>query len=149
MLIEILPKEGLMKILLAVDGSPCSEAAIAEVARRPWPDGSSIKVLTAYELPTPPTPEAWALPVNYFQEMDVALRKQAQNVVNDAIQKLKSRLTKTIALDGALLPGPARNRDSGRSGKLGRRPYSRRIARLPCVGTISFRFCFAGCGFPR
>ena len=97
-----------MKILLAVDGSPCSEAAIAEVARRPWPDGSSIKVLTAYELPTPPTPEAWALPVNYFQEMDVALRKQAQNVVDDAIQKLKSRLTKTIALDGALLPGPAR-----------------------------------------
>ena len=37
-----------MKILLAVDGSPCSTAAIAEVARRPWPDGSSIKVLTAY-----------------------------------------------------------------------------------------------------
>lgn len=97
-----------MKILLAVDGSPCSDAAVAEVARRPWPEGSSIKVLSAYELPTPPTPEAWALPLNYFEEMDVALRKQAQNVVDDAIQKLKSRLPKTIALDGALLPGPPR-----------------------------------------
>jgi len=97
----------LMKILLAVDGSPCSDAAIDEVARRPWPEGSSVKVLTAYELPTPPTPEAWALPLNYFNEMDAALRKQAQNVVDDAIEKLKSRLTR-IALDGALLPGPPR-----------------------------------------
>ena len=97
-----------MKILLAVDGSPCSDAAIDEVARRPWPEGSSVKVLTAYELPAPPAPEAWALPLNYFNEMDVALRKQAQNVVDDAIRKLKSRLTRTISLDGALLPGPPR-----------------------------------------
>jgi nucleotide-binding universal stress UspA family protein len=97
-----------MKILLAVDGSPCSDAAIEEVARRPWPEGSLIKVLSAYELPTPPTPEAWAVPLNYLQEMDVALRKQAQNVVDAAIQKLKSRMSKTIALDGVMLPGPPR-----------------------------------------
>jgi nucleotide-binding universal stress UspA family protein len=97
-----------MKILLAVDGSPCSDAAINEVGRRPWPEGSSVKVLTAYELPAPPAPEAWALPLNYFDEMDVALRKQAQNVVDDAIQKLKSKLARTISLDGALLPGPPR-----------------------------------------
>ena len=97
-----------MKILLAVDGSPCSDAAINEVASRPWPEGTSVKVLTAYELPAPPPPEAWALPANYFEEMDVALAKQAQNVVDDAIQKLKSRLNRTISLDGALLPGPPR-----------------------------------------
>ena len=97
-----------MKILLAVDGSPCSDEAIEEVARRPWPDGSSVKVLTAYELPVPPTPEAWALPANYLQEMDIGLRKQAQDVVDSAIRKLKSKLSNTISLDGALLPGPAR-----------------------------------------
>jgi nucleotide-binding universal stress UspA family protein len=97
-----------MKILLAVDGSLCSDAAIEEVARRPWPEGSSIKVLSAYEMPAPPGPDPWALPLNYLQEMDVSLRKQAQNVVDDAIQKLRSRLTKTISLDGALLPGPPR-----------------------------------------
>ena len=97
-----------MKIVLAVDGSPCSDAAIEEVARRPWPEGSSIKVLTAYEIPAPLGPDSWAMPVNYLQEVDVSLRKQAQNVVDDAIQKLKSGLTKTIALDGALLPGPPR-----------------------------------------
>jgi len=48
-----------MKILLAVDGSPCGDAAVEEVGRPPWPDGSSVKVLTAFELPTPPTPEGW------------------------------------------------------------------------------------------
>jgi nucleotide-binding universal stress UspA family protein len=97
-----------MKILLAIDGSPCSDAAIEEVGRRPWPEGSSVKVLTAYELPTPPTPEGWALPANYFEEMDVALRKQSRNIVDRAIEKLKPTLKKGISLDGALLPGPPR-----------------------------------------
>ena len=97
-----------MKILLAVDGSACSDAAVKEIARRPWPDGSFVKVLTAVDLPTPPTPEAWALPVNYFREMDVALRKQAQIAVERAIKTLKARLNKNISLDGAIVPGPAR-----------------------------------------
>ena len=97
-----------MKILLAVDGSPCSDAAVEEIARRPWPEGSSVKVLTAFDLPTPPTPEAWALPVNYFEEMDIALRKQAQSIVERALQTLKTRMNKTISLDGAIVPGPPR-----------------------------------------
>jgi nucleotide-binding universal stress UspA family protein len=94
-----------MKILLAVDGSPCSDAAVEEVSRRPWPDGSSIKVLTTYELPSPPTPEAWALPINFFDEMDLALRKQAENIVDRAIEKLKPRLSITISLDAQIAPG--------------------------------------------
>lgn len=97
-----------MKILLAVDGSPCSDAAVEEVARRPWPEKSFVKVLSAFELPAPPTPEAWALPLTYFNDMDVALRRQAQNDVDRAIQKLKSRLDKTVSLDGAVIPGSPR-----------------------------------------
>lgn len=96
-----------MKILLAVDGSPCSDAAVEEIGRRPWPKGSFIKVLTAFDLPMPPTPEGWALPLNYFEEMDIALRTQAQNIVDSAIQKLKAKLDQTISLDATLLPGPA------------------------------------------
>ena len=95
-----------MKILLAIDGSPCSDAAVEEVARRPWPEGSLVEVLTAYEIPVAPTPEAWALPANYMEEMDVALRKQSRNVVDRAVQKLKAN--KSIAVDAALLPGPPR-----------------------------------------
>lgn len=97
-----------MKILLAVDGSPHSDAAVEEVSRRPWPEDSSVKVLSAFELPVPPTPEAWALPANYFEDIDVALRKQAQDIVNRAMHKLESKLNKSIALDGAVLPGPPR-----------------------------------------
>ena len=98
-----------MKILLAVDGSPCSEAAVEEVGRRPWPEGTSIKVLTAYELPAPPTPEGWALPANYFEDLDAALHQQARNILDRAITTLKSRLNKSISLDGKMLPGSPRS----------------------------------------
>ena len=36
-----------MKILLAVDGSTFSDAAVHEVAARPWPGGSALKVISA------------------------------------------------------------------------------------------------------
>ena len=97
-----------MKILLAIDGSACSDAAVEEVGRRPWPDGSSIRVVTSYELPTPPTPEGWALPANYFEDLDLTLREQARRTVDEAMAKLKSKLSKTISLDGQILPGPPR-----------------------------------------
>ena len=95
-----------MKILLAIDGSSCSDAAVREVARRPWPERSTVKVLTAYELPSPPTPEGWAIPANYYEEMDVALRKQAQNVVDQALQILKTN--KSFTADASLQAGPPR-----------------------------------------
>ena len=97
-----------MKILLAVDGSTCSDAAVAEVARRPWPEKSFVKVLTAFETPVPPTPEAWAVPVTYFEDMDVALRTQANGVVERALSTLKPRLNSSISLDAVVIPGSPR-----------------------------------------
>ena len=35
-----------MKILLAIDGSPCGEATIAEVSRFPWPAQSEVQIVT-------------------------------------------------------------------------------------------------------
>ena len=96
-----------MKILLAIDGSRCSDAAVAEVARRPWPEESSVKVLTVLETPLPPTPEAWAIPPNYFDELDAALRKQGENIVNRAVEKLKSNTA--LSVDAVLAPGSARS----------------------------------------
>jgi hypothetical protein len=40
-----------MKIILAVDGSECSDAAVTEIAPRPWPAGSEVRILSAAELP--------------------------------------------------------------------------------------------------
>jgi len=85
-----------MKILLAIDGSPCSDTAVEEVARRPWPAGSTLKVLTVFEPPVVPTPETWAVPSSYYEEIDAALRKQGQNIIDSAVQKLKSNRTLSV-----------------------------------------------------
>ena len=97
-----------MKILLAVDGSPCSDAAVEEIVRRPWPDGSSVKVLNAFELPITGTPEGWVLPPTYFDEMDQAVKKQAQSIVERALEQLRKKQNGTITVDGQFLPGPPR-----------------------------------------
>ena len=97
-----------MKILLAVDGSPCSDKAVEEIARRPWPTQPEIKVLTAIELPIPPTPEAWAIPPNYFEELDRAASYQARSVVERAVTKLRAALGPEANVKGEAVPGPPR-----------------------------------------
>jgi hypothetical protein len=69
-----------MRILLAIDGSSCSDEAIEETSRRPWPEGSKIRVLTAFELPLPSTPEAWTLPPSYLEEMDRSKSREDENL---------------------------------------------------------------------
>ena len=97
-----------MKILLAVDGSPCSDAAVEEIVRRPWPNGSSVKVLNAFELPIAGTPEGWVLPPTYFEEVDQAVKKQAQSIVERALEQLQKKQNGTITIDGQSLAGPPR-----------------------------------------
>jgi nucleotide-binding universal stress UspA family protein len=46
-----------MKILLAVDGSPHSQEAVDEVARRPWPSNSTVRVLSVIQSYPPPATE--------------------------------------------------------------------------------------------
>jgi len=65
-----------MKILLAVDGSVYSDAAVEAVAQRPWPPQSEIKVITAAEMPVPVGMEPWAVSANYFDELDNLFAKQ-------------------------------------------------------------------------
>lgn len=42
-----------MKILLATDGSPCSDAVVKEFCARPWPAGSEVRVLSAAYITVP------------------------------------------------------------------------------------------------
>jgi len=49
-----------MKILLAVDGSTYSDAAVDEVVKRPWPANSDVKVVTVADLPVIVGIEPWA-----------------------------------------------------------------------------------------
>lgn len=35
-----------MKLLLAIDGSAYSDAAVSEICRRPWPEGTEVRIIT-------------------------------------------------------------------------------------------------------
>jgi nucleotide-binding universal stress UspA family protein len=96
-----------MRILLAVDGSPCSLQAIEEVSRRPWPAGSQILVLNSYEVPVPVTPEGWLLPPEHFDELDRSVKKQATEIVKKAVQTLRPRLPE-VTIEGQVVPGSPR-----------------------------------------
>ena len=73
-----------MKILLAVDGSTFSDTAVNEVAARPWPAGSEVKIISVIEPPLMPTVETWALPDNYYDEIERAAEEQARAIVGKA-----------------------------------------------------------------
>jgi nucleotide-binding universal stress UspA family protein len=94
-----------MKILLAIDGSTCSDAAIEEVARRPWPAGSEVKVISVVEPPFVPTTEPWAISSTYLEEMDKALHDKALLTVEGALLKLRTGVDKTLKLTSDMPTG--------------------------------------------
>lgn len=81
-------REGL-KILLAVDGSEFGDAAVEEIANRPWPRGSEVLVISVVHLPFTPTPETWALPESYYSELEKAGREHAESAAGRAISRLR------------------------------------------------------------
>jgi nucleotide-binding universal stress UspA family protein len=86
----------MMKILLAVDGSPCSEDAVAEVAHRPWPTGSEVRIITAFEPLMPPVPETWMLSPDYFEEIEKKMREQARTIVEEAAARIRAGEDKSL-----------------------------------------------------
>jgi nucleotide-binding universal stress UspA family protein len=98
-----------MRVLVAMDGSEFSEAVISEVTSRVWPAQTEIRVITACELPMAPTPETWALPPDYFEQLDRAVRERAEKIKDEAVIKLAGSLDPSIKITGNILPGPPRS----------------------------------------
>ena len=94
-----------MRILLPVDGSSFSDAAVNEVASRPWPASSEVRVVTAFQVPMTPTPEVWALPEDYYEKLERMARKQAQTVIDNAVAKLTDTLDESITVTSEILAG--------------------------------------------
>ena len=94
-----------MKILLAVDGSACSDAAAQELAKRPWPPQSEVKVITAVDIPAPVGMEPWIISPDYFENLERTLRQTAQASIDSALLKLKTITDKTLKISSEIIQG--------------------------------------------
>lgn len=95
-----------MKLLLAIDDSPSSQAAVREVAARPWPEHTRVRVLsvTAVALgdPLPPAPiqygEMSALPLWPVGALETRLQhvESARRIAQRAVDELAQSGIKAV-----------------------------------------------------
>lgn len=95
-----------MKILLATDGSAHSKAAVEEVARRPFPPNTEVRIVSAYEsTPLIITMEPLGVSQEYYAEADHYALKVAENTTENAAKILREKnpaLTiTTIVIEGS------------------------------------------------
>lgn len=74
-----------MKVLLAIDGSPCSELAVADVASRPWPAETVVHVAIA---DPPVEPSLFRGDPAIFEDIVKQQRAEAVRIVHDAVATL-------------------------------------------------------------
>ena len=74
-----------MRILLAIDGSNCSDVSVKTVAKRSWPAGSIVRVLSVLEPMTLPVPEAVTVSASWYE----AVRRSAYADIKRSVTVLK------------------------------------------------------------
>ena len=78
------------KILLAIDGSEQSEAAVEEIAHQPFPDGSDVRVISIVERPYwPLTYPGDGIDMNVYAEIEKSYLQRANTAVENAAVKLR------------------------------------------------------------
>jgi nucleotide-binding universal stress UspA family protein len=92
-----------MKVLLAVDGSPDSDAAIESVAARPWPAGTEIEILSVAH-PFPLIPEPTMMGVAAHSESQAYQIERARKIVDSAAVTLRE-LAATSTVTTTVLEG--------------------------------------------
>jgi nucleotide-binding universal stress UspA family protein len=56
-------------------------------------------------MPVAPTPEVWAMPPDYYEQLDRAVRTQSDAIVDAAVEKLKIALGDTFKIEGKAIMG--------------------------------------------
>jgi nucleotide-binding universal stress UspA family protein len=79
-----------MKILIAVDGSACSQAAVRDVAMRSWPAGSEFEVLTVVYTRLPFIPDPIFVGIAAYETLLNESRAHAPRIVEAAAETLKA-----------------------------------------------------------
>lgn len=78
-----------MKVLLAIDGSVHSQAAVAEVARGPWPTATEIRILAVIHSLIPLLPDpAFVIAAMHVEEAE-DLRQRAPMLVDKAAEQVE------------------------------------------------------------
>jgi nucleotide-binding universal stress UspA family protein len=98
-----------MKILLAIDGSSFSDAAVEEVVERPWPAGSEVKIISVVEPMVMMMTETWVLPDNYWDAAEQAATEQAQAALDGAVSRFKEAATPSLKLTTEIHKGYAKH----------------------------------------
>ena len=80
-----------MKVLLAIDGSPHSQAAAAEVAARPWPTGTAVEVLTVIHTSAPVAIDPALVLAAIHVELIEQRRRDALKIVASASEHIRQR----------------------------------------------------------
>jgi len=94
-----------MRILLAIDGSPFSDAAVREVAGKPWPAGSEVRIISVVEPPLLPTVETWVPPDDYIESLEKAAEAQAQAVIEKASREIRKEQPDSLKISTEIVRG--------------------------------------------
>jgi nucleotide-binding universal stress UspA family protein len=97
-----------MKVLLAIDSSECSRAAVASVSKRPWTDDTHVLVITVVE-PALPEYASWHQgSAAVLNEVQKELLEKSRNLVNERVEELKKHLPK-VKIEGEVKEGKIRD----------------------------------------
>ena len=79
-----------MRILLAIDGSEQSEAAVDEIARQHFPADSEVRVISVVEPYFPETFSGEGMNMSLYVEIENTARERARAAVEKAAAKLRA-----------------------------------------------------------
>ena len=93
-----------MRILVAYDGSPSADLAVEEVARRPWPAGSAVRVVSVLEDATPVPAEVG---IELYGPILEKLRQTQRQALEEGLRKAAAGLSgrNDLKVDTALREG--------------------------------------------
>jgi nucleotide-binding universal stress UspA family protein len=96
-----------MKVLLAVDRSPCSDLAVQEMVHHAWPPGTEIEVVSVAHTRIPMIPEPTLFMVALHESALDEAREEAEAQVKDVQAQLVWRLSDSHVTTTLLEGSPA------------------------------------------
>jgi len=102
----IVKPEDQMKVLLAIDNSKYSAEAVKEVANRPWPPKTIVRVISVVEPVPPPAAELWYDASGSLEGVQQEMVKRATELTQKTSERLKQQ---GLKIESVVREGDARS----------------------------------------